>query len=126
MARKNKFEKGAAYTSLDEVWESCQQGRWFYWHDRPIHFGFIQNMSMRTVAGAVRGRRLFQAFRVSGQMVCNQADGCEYAGECEHAHPHPFTKDCELAVCRFRPDALSVRCLTTNSAALVPACIGGD
>jgi len=125
MARKNKFQKGEPYTSLDDVVKAIDRQEWVYWHDRPMHFGWLQNMSLMTVRGAIRYRQLARAQRVGGVMVCKHSAYCSVRLE-GHCKPHEFIAgECETPW-RCPLTGWTVLCAPANSPSIAPACIGGD
>ena len=49
-----KYKKGETIHMLDLLFGELTAGRWVYYRDRPLHPGFIQNMTFNTVLGGLR------------------------------------------------------------------------
>jgi hypothetical protein len=48
--RRRKYRQGPAPASLNELVDWIVDGRWIWWHGRPVHPGWMTNMSLWTLA----------------------------------------------------------------------------
>jgi len=57
----NKYKKGITINSMTLLTIEVEAGRWVYYRERPLHPGFILNMSFGTVLGGLRSGKFIIA-----------------------------------------------------------------
>ena len=60
---KAKYHKGPLVTSVPEFVAGIYQGHWFFLNDKPQNIGWLQNMSLRTLAHFVNHQRVWYAIK---------------------------------------------------------------
>lgn len=60
---KKKFKPGRKIKTMSELSKWLARGNWTYWHNKPIHCGWMISMPFRTLQGAVYSRILTRAVK---------------------------------------------------------------
>jgi hypothetical protein len=89
MERKTKYVKGEAVTSIDELLSDIHAGRFVYLNGVPKHPLWLHCMTLQTIEGFVRNRRLHHAVRRDGAVRCAFAESCDF-DFCIHHSVHEY------------------------------------
>ncbi len=52
--KERKFRKGDPIRDMEHLSQCLRERRWIYWNHKPLHPGWIESMTFRTLRGAVR------------------------------------------------------------------------
>ena len=59
--RRKKYKQGPVLTTLCELEAEIERGNWVFWRHKPLHPGWLSNMTLRTLSGAIKAKILFKA-----------------------------------------------------------------